>query len=110
MKIKKIIGGQTVGYIEIKPTWCGDQEIAYLWTHPDHRGKGIASSLIRKAQEKFPILIGFFDPADDGLNYDQMVAWHKKLGFKQSRYAFWRGSKKTLPVMYWVADSKMENQ
>ncbi len=88
---------------EITIVQCNDDhEIKYIRTAPDQRGRGFASQLLEKAKDKFPSLVAFLDDDGTGLNYDQMVLWYRRHGFKKRRYNFGDMRHRNFKtVMYW---------
>lgn len=93
MKITKRIKGQVVGELTLTKLVGNEWEIQYLTVEPLHRGKGIASDLLKIAKshalKKGLVLIGFIDPKKDGsLNHQQIKEWLVKHGFKHGWYDF----------------------
>ena len=104
MKFKIQREKKPVAVLELKHLGGGDWEIEWLFTDKNHRGKKLATRLIEKAKayvaEKGNLLVGYLEPRD-GLTYDQMVAWHKRLGFVCGWYNFHGFRCKSKRVMMW---------
>lgn len=83
-------------------------EIAFLETQPNFRGQGLAREAMDRAEaladKNGLALIGYIDTQKDGtLGHDDMKAWLKRRGYKQTWYQFdrqWDGKTPKKRVWY----------
>lgn len=82
---------QKAGYCKLHITALGDWEIEYLKIESEYRGLGLATKLLNRAKRVAKRdncnLVGFIDPAPNGLTKEQETEWLKRHGFEmQARY------------------------
>ena len=109
MDLKVVKNKEVIAKMTLTRSW-GDMEIAYVWVKPEHRGNGLASKLMKRAQAKFNSLVALVDPDGSGLSHDQIEAWNKRHGFKKCKYDFpekgmqrWRRPYKLQTAWLWEA-------
>jgi len=80
---------KNVAYCQLLQTNVGDLEISYIHVDPEYRGQGIATQMLKRAQElakrQQVDLVAFVDPDGTGLTVDEENDWLKRHGFKHRR-------------------------
>lgn len=108
MEIKIVRDGKPVAKMRVNRLW-DDHEISYVWVDPAYRGKGLASMLMKKAQDRFYSLVALVDPSGTGLDYWQICDWNKRMGFKPCKYRFHRTGR-ALNAWIWKQDQQLDGK
>jgi ribosomal protein S18 acetylase RimI-like enzyme len=73
---------------EMAPFWV----ITRINVPREHRGQGLGSKMLKEIcadADKEGCSLGLDVSPSDGLDYDQLVAWYKRYGFKSSQHGYY---------------------